>query len=240
MTSNRAANIVAIEASAERCSVALAHDGSVHGSRADLANRRGESLPQMVWQLLNEQGVDLVAIDAFAFAAGPGGFTGLRVACAFAQGLAFGCDRPVIAINSLRALAHMAGADPGVRLLSAIDARMGQIYWCVFEGGSGGPRALAAPALADPGDLADLVERWRPGLIAGDALTAFEGSWPAGGAALRLPRIRVDAAAVAQLACLDWADGLACAARDAAPEYVRDQVAMTVEQRRAVARATGR
>jgi tRNA threonylcarbamoyladenosine biosynthesis protein TsaB len=117
---------------------------------------------------------------------------------------------------------------------------MGQIYWCVFEGGSGGPRALAAPALADPADLAGLVERWQPDLIAGDALSAYEESWPTGGAAARLPRARADAPAVAQLACLDWASGLACNARDAAPEYVRDQVALTVEQRRAGAEAAGR
>jgi tRNA threonylcarbamoyladenosine biosynthesis protein TsaB len=240
LTSNRAANIVAIEASAERCSVALAHGGAVHGSSADMAHRHSEGLPLMVRQLLGEHDIDLTDIDAFAFAAGPGGFTGLRVACAFTQGLAFGCDRPVVAINSLRALAHAAGATPGVRLLSAIDARMGQVYWCVFEGGSGGPRSMAAPALADPTDLAGLVERWRPDVIAGDALTAYESCWPHDGVATRLPWVRAEAPAVAQLACLDWASGLACNARDAVPEYVRDQVALTVAQRHAASRAAGR
>jgi tRNA threonylcarbamoyladenosine biosynthesis protein TsaB len=237
LTSNSDATIIAIEASSQRCSVALAHAGSIRALAADEAHRNTESVPALVRHLLAEQDLPLAAVDVFAFAAGPGGFTGLRVACAFAQGLAYGCGRPVLAVGSLRALAHAAGQGPGTRLLAAVDARMGQVYWGAFEAGDEGPRALAPAAVADPDQLGDLVARWQPDMIVGDALAVHASSWPERTAARRHPQLRADAAAVAALAQLDWAAGLAVDARDAAPDYVRDQVALTVEERRAAARA---
>ncbi len=195
----------------------------------------------MIDSLLSEQGLEPAHIDAFAFASGPGAFTGLRVACALAQGLAFGSDRPVIPVGSLRALAlaACAGACGGERVLAATDARMGQVYWAVFEA-DGQMRSLAPASLADPAQLAQLVQSWHPDVLAGDALCVYEAHWPARPGVVRRPQARADAAAVARLACIDWVNGRALAARDAAPEYVRDQVAQTLAQRRAAAAgATG-
>jgi tRNA threonylcarbamoyladenosine biosynthesis protein TsaB len=195
---------------------------------------------ECVRDLLQSQRVELCRVDAFAFASGPGAFTGLRVACALAQGLAYGCDRPVIAVNSLRTLALTAGAAAGTRVLAASDARMGQVYWAVFEAGAS-MRTLAPAALADPEHLAAIVHQWRPGVIVGDALQAFKTHWTipgvattataaAAGPVLR-PQARADAGAVAALAACDWTEGKVLHARDAVPEYVRDRVALTVAQR---------
>jgi tRNA threonylcarbamoyladenosine biosynthesis protein TsaB len=231
--------LVAIETSAQRCSVALAHAGVIRQRDLVLASRNAEQALPMIEALLQAQGLERCDVDAFAFASGPGAFTGLRVACALAQGLAFGCDRPVLAIGSLRALAWTAQAAPGQRILVATDARMGQAYWAVFEAGER-MRCLAPAALADPPGLAALVRLWRPEVIAGDALAAFESAWPQRAAPRLLPQALADAASVAQLACVDWREGAARPARDAAPEYVRDQVALTVAQRLAVAAESGR
>jgi len=232
--------ILAIETSAERCSVALTHATGVVQRHQTAGTPAAERALSMIAQLLADQSVKLNQIDAFAFGSGPGAFTGLRVACALVQGLAFAGDRPVIAVGSLRALAYGAGeqvgrqdADPArdpVRVMAAIDARMGQIYWAVYEG-ERAARQLAPAALAEAEQLVNLVERWQPHVIAGNALRAFEAAWPARTEATRLPDLVADASMVAELARIELAAGRMVAARDAAPEYVRDQVALTVAQR---------
>jgi len=239
VTPLRLPSVLAIETSAERCSVALVRAGSVVEQREAAGHRIAERALSMIDSLLAEHHAALQQIDAFAFASGPGAFTALRVACALAQGLAFGSDRPVIAVGSLRALAAAAGQrlQRPARVMAAIDARMGQAYWAVYEGAQGAP-VLAPPALAAPQQLADLVAQWQPEVIAGDALRVFEGVWRLGPETIRMPQLEAGAAIIAQLACADLADGGGGNARDAAPEYVRDRVALTVAQRAAQAGST--
>jgi len=234
--------ILAIETSAEACSVALAHAAGVVQHQWAAGGRVAEQALTLVAQLLAEQAIVLKDVDALAFGSGPGAFTGLRVACALAQGLAFGADRPVVAIGSLRALAYGAARGHGsedpaspLRVMAAADARMGQLYWAVFEGPAA-ERTLAPPALAEPDEMADQLARWRPHIVAGNALRVFEQAWPTRFGAIRMPHLAADASMVAELARIELAAGRTIAPRDAAPEYVRDQVALTVAQR-AAARA---
>jgi tRNA threonylcarbamoyladenosine biosynthesis protein TsaB len=235
--------ILAIETSAEPCSVALADGARVVQRRQAADSRVAERALSMVAELLAEQSVTLSQVDAFAFGRGPGSFTGLRVACALVQGLAFAHDRPVVPIGSLRALAYGARRqalsedrsdsalpDRPLRVMAAINARMGQIYWAVYEG-AGAEHTLATPALATPEQIADLVAQWRPQVIAGDALRVFPSAWAPRDEGIRLPAMAVEACMIAQLARTDLAAGRSVAARDASPEYVRDQVALTTEQR---------
>ena len=232
--------ILAIETSAEQCSVALADANDVALRRQAAGHGVAERALSMIADLLASRSVTLRQIDAFAFASGPGAFTGLRVACGLVQGLAYACDRPVVPVGSLRALACCAsrplertvpgGARATPRVMVAIDARMNQIYWAVYEG-EHAARELAAPALGTPAQMAALVAQWQPDAIAGDALRVFQGAWPVAGSQARLPELRADASVIAELAGADLARGLAVAARDAAPQYVRDQVALTVAQR---------
>jgi tRNA threonylcarbamoyladenosine biosynthesis protein TsaB len=236
--------ILAIETSTRQCSVALAHPEAVVQRTQVAGDRVAECAVSMIADLLADQSLGLDQIDAFAFGSGPGAFTGLRVACGLVQGLAFACDRPVVPVGSLRALAFgaarrtlarartadVASSDVRCRVMAATDARMGQIYWAVYEG-TGAARELAAAALASPAQVAELVARWQPDVIAGDALTAFASAWPAQRGAALWPQLGADASAVAQLARSDLAAGRTVRARDAAPDYVRDQVALTVAQR---------
>ncbi len=232
--------ILAIETSAQECSVALTHAEGAVQRRRGAGARVAEQALSMIADLLADQSIALMQVDAFAFGSGPGAFTGLRVACALAQGLAFAGDRPVVPVGSLRALAYGASrqarrADegaPGVplRVMAAIDARMGQIYWAVYEGARA-EHQLAAPALAMPEEMAGLAAHWHPHVIAGEALRAFDVAWPAIHGTIRLPDTAADASMIAELARTDLGAGRAVAARDAVPEYVRDQVALTVAQR---------
>lgn len=224
-----AACVLAIDAAAEPVSVALAYRQSVDLRRLPGSEPAAEAALARVAELLDSRALSVNDVDVFAFASGPGAFTGLRVACGLTQGLAFACQRPVIAVGSLRALAF--GVRRRARVLAAIDARMGQAYWGVYEDWP--PRQLSAPALAAPGELSEQAQRWRPDVIAGNALRVFPEAWLKCPDSVQLPDAAVDAALVAELARLDASEGGGLAARDAAPDYIRNQVARTVAQRRA-------
>lgn len=84
----------------------------------------------MVQEILAEAGLALHQIDGIAFGAGPGSFTGLRIACGVAQGLAFAAGLPVVAIGTLEAVAQQIDQH---NVIVAFDARMSEIYHAVFR-----------------------------------------------------------------------------------------------------------
>lgn len=96
--------------------------------------RHAELILSMVDGLLKEAGIPLQALDGLAFGRGPGAFTGVRIATGIIQGLAYAADLPVIPVSSLAALAQGV-ADRSDRLACAIDARMGEVYWGLYERG---------------------------------------------------------------------------------------------------------
>ncbi|WP_106476768.1 tRNA (adenosine(37)-N6)-threonylcarbamoyltransferase complex dimerization subunit type 1 TsaB, partial [Escherichia coli] len=88
----------------------------------------------MVQQVLAESGLALNQLDALAFGRGPGSFTGVRIGIGIAQGLALGADLPMIGVSTLQTMAQGAWRVSGAaRVLAAIDARMGEVYWGQFE-----------------------------------------------------------------------------------------------------------
>ncbi len=229
------ATIIAIDTATEICSVALAIGGNVFECVEAVGQRASERVLPMLHELLSAHGINLPDCDAVAFGAGPGAFTGLRIACGVAQGLAYGARKPVIAISNLAAVARQAsmGASEPRRVLTVIDARMQELYWAVYDVDAGTITEAVAPSLAPVAALAELVERNRPDLVAGNALRIFPD------AALRLGAIAQDAGAtasaglIAELALFGWAAGRVTVAADATPVYVRDHVALTIDERRA-------
>ena len=217
--------LLAIETATESCSAALAVDGQVL-ERFEIAPRRhAELILPMVDDLLREAGLGLTHLDCLAFGRGPGAFTGVRLAAGVAQGLAFGAGLPVVPVSTLAALAQ--GAAQHGRVLAALDARMGQVYWGAFLRGADGlvtaqgeeqaarPETVALP----PGEGwfgagtgwgahgACLAERL------GKALSGWDGE--------RYPRAR-DLLALAQR---DFRCGQALQPEEAAPVYLRAPVA---------------
>ncbi len=153
--------ILAIDSSTEACSVALLDDDKVY-KRFQLAPRKhAELLLPMVNEILKESQVELVELDAIACCVGPGAFTGLRIAVSVAQGLAFASDLPCIAVSSLETLAINALKQSQAKFcISAIDARMQEVYFAVFErvGGSG-VKIIGKEGVYKPMDI-DLKE-WK-------------------------------------------------------------------------------
>jgi len=122
--------ILALETATEACSVALYLDSGQVISRYQVAPRlQTQLLLPMIDELLAEAQLSASALTAIAYSRGPGSFTGVRIAAAAAQGLAFGWDLPVIAISSLQTLAQTAYRLAGyTHVLAAFDARMNEIY----------------------------------------------------------------------------------------------------------------
>ncbi|WP_445374611.1 tRNA (adenosine(37)-N6)-threonylcarbamoyltransferase complex dimerization subunit type 1 TsaB [Photorhabdus tasmaniensis] len=122
--------ILAIDTATEACSVALWNDGAVLAQFEISPREHTQRILPMVQSVLAEAEVSLQQLNALAFGRGPGSFTGVRIGVGIAQGLALGAELPVIGVSTLNMMAQgvfrLTGA---TQVLTAIDARMGEIYW---------------------------------------------------------------------------------------------------------------
>lgn len=126
--------ILAIDTATEACSVALYTDEGCQEIFEVIPRQHTERVLPMVDECLRSAGLALSQINAIAFDSGPGSFTGVRVGTSVAQGLAFTHDLPVIGVSSLAALAQLAfRAENKPKVLSAIDARMNEVYWGCYQ-----------------------------------------------------------------------------------------------------------
>jgi tRNA threonylcarbamoyladenosine biosynthesis protein TsaB len=226
--------ILALDASTDLCSVALGdHFGFVE-RRERAGQRHSELMLPMVRSLLDAAGTTLAQLDAIAFGAGPGSFTGLRIACGIAQGLALGAARPVVAVPTLAAMAEAARVLHGAsRVYAALDARMREVYVAAYEfdGERWNERVGVAVVAPDAAPL-PLQSAWLgvgPGFDAYPALRERLAARLSGCD----PTLEPSAAVVGSLGLRGLAAGEACDARDAAPIYVRHRVALTVAERTA-------
>lgn len=222
-------NILALETSTEYCSVALWQDGAVSDRCERVGQKHSEVLLPMVDDLLRHAGVRLAALDGIAFGAGPGSFTGVRIACSAAQGLALGAQKPVLGICTLQALAQGCGRD---RVIAVLDARMAEVYYAAYERRDGAWHTVREPELCLP-QHAPAVEGkdWfgaGSGFLAhGEALRARYAANFTAVDELAVPQAR----AIAQLAAPLFAAGQGVDAADAAPLYLRDRVALKTSER---------
>jgi tRNA threonylcarbamoyladenosine biosynthesis protein TsaB len=248
--------LLAIETSTDALSVAVGGAAALATFQGPGAAQASATLLPAAQDLLAQAGWTLAGLDAIVFARGPGAFTGLRTACAVAQGLAYGARSdahpdglPVLPVDTLLALAEEARwhrvqageAVPSV-IVALLDARMDEMYAaayrCTGEGLVGEP--LSAPCLCAPADLAGWLGQVLPaGVGAADCLLAGNVFGVYADALATVPGSRVTvvptAAALLRLAPGLLAAGAAVAARDALPLYVRDKVARTTAEREGAA-----
>ncbi|MFQ5661593.1 MAG: tRNA (adenosine(37)-N6)-threonylcarbamoyltransferase complex dimerization subunit type 1 TsaB [Gammaproteobacteria bacterium] len=217
--------LLAIDTATEACSAAIFIDGEV-AYRYELAPRQhAELILPMVDQLLAEAAIKLTSLDALAFGRGPGAFTGVRIAAGVIQGLAFAADRPVLPISTLASLAQGAISESR-RFISAIDARMGEIYWGVFAADDDNTVTAIGQEQVSRPELLQLPEGYQcygigsgwmiyrevlTDRLAGQ-LTGFDGE--------RYPHARD----IVTLAVKDFHDGKAVSAEAALPVYLRNKV----------------
>ncbi|EGH6056100.1 tRNA (adenosine(37)-N6)-threonylcarbamoyltransferase complex dimerization subunit type 1 TsaB [Salmonella enterica] len=126
--------ILAIDTATEACSVALWNNGTINAHFELCPREHTQRILPMVQEILAASGVSLNEIDALAFGRGPGSFTGVRIGIGIAQGLALGANLPMIGVSTLATMAQGAWRKTGAtRVLAAIDARMGEVYWAEYQ-----------------------------------------------------------------------------------------------------------
>ncbi|HEU4709689.1 MAG TPA: tRNA (adenosine(37)-N6)-threonylcarbamoyltransferase complex dimerization subunit type 1 TsaB [Methylophilaceae bacterium] len=223
--------ILALDTSTEYLSLALMLDGRLLTRDVHAGQTHSQLILPLIGEMLKEADIALRDLDGIAFGAGPGSFTGLRIGCGVAQGLAFGAHLPVAGVSTLLALAHGSGA---AKVIACLDARMGEVYHAVYLRNQESWQEVSAPGLYKPNEV--------PALAGGGWVGAGSG-WAAYGETLcaiyndQLERILPDAfpkaSAIAALAEPVFAAGQGLPAALAAPIYIRNKVALTVQEREA-------
>ncbi len=221
--------LLAFDTSTEYLSLALWLDGEIRARDVLAGQQHSQLILPMLGEMLAEAGLRLPELDGIAFGAGPGSFTGLRIGCGVAQGLAFGASLRVVGISTLLALAQRANAD---RVIACLDARMGEVYLAAYVRTGSGWETLHAPGLFRPQEV--------PPVEGGDWHGVGSG-WLTYGSVLQAVYHgqlgHIDAQAfphagdIATLASRKFALGETHAAAEAAPIYVRNKVALKMSER---------
>jgi tRNA threonylcarbamoyladenosine biosynthesis protein TsaB len=158
--------VLALDTSTRAGSCAIVRETAVvREERGDPDRSQAARLPGDLMRLLARTGVVLHEIDAFAVVTGPGSFTGLRVGIATMQGLAFACNRPLIGVSGLDALAAAAGAD---RVVAWVDAWRGEVYSAVYQGRS----VRQDPEVAHPSAILERLDEG-PWVFVGDGAASY-------------------------------------------------------------------
>ncbi|HRH16371.1 MAG TPA: tRNA (adenosine(37)-N6)-threonylcarbamoyltransferase complex dimerization subunit type 1 TsaB [Aquabacterium sp.] len=246
MSSSATPCLIALDTATEVVHLALCEGGRVHARAVGGGAQASVSTLPALNAALAQAGLAWSDVQAIAFGRGPGAFTGLRTSCAIAQGLALALGIPVLALDTLLAVAEAARQDhPGIeqalrqdseaRLWVLQDARMSEVYAASFRWVDGQWQVDQAPVLWPLAHLRERVARGQLRLVAGSALSAYPDD-VAGlaeqGASLA-PDARPHGRALAALAQAAWAAGEALDAALALPLYVRDKVAQTTAERMA-------
>lgn len=224
--------LIAFDTATEWCTAALWQDGEVAVREERAGQRHSDLLVPMVMDLLAEAGLKLKQLDGLAYGMGPGSFTGLRIACGVAQGLALGGEVPVLGVSTLEALAEEAWtAKNADRVLACLDARMNEVYAGLYQRQVAGWSCQAGPVVCPPEAVPMPVEAGF--LAAGTGFAAYPQLVALGRNTLvdmdtqLIPHAR----AIARLAAPRFARGEGQPPEAAEPLYIRDKVALKICER---------
>ncbi|MGU5654096.1 tRNA (adenosine(37)-N6)-threonylcarbamoyltransferase complex dimerization subunit type 1 TsaB [Aeromonas allosaccharophila] len=219
--------ILAVDTATEACSAALLVGDKLFSRWEEAPRDHTRKILPMVQAVLEDAGISLSDLDAIAFGRGPGSFTGVRIGISVAQGLAFGAGVPLIGISTLAAMAQGAyRLDGAQQVLTAIDARMNEVYFGRYELSDGRMQLVGDEVVSEPAALVDVR-----GKLAGPVTcvgTGFEtyGETLSGLAdELAESQVRFPAAEdMLPLARAAWLAGEAVPVEQATPVYLRDKV----------------
>lgn len=221
--------ILAIDTATEACSVALYDNGATFAHFELCPREHTQRILPLVNDVLTEGGVALANLDALAFGRGPGSFTGVRIGIGIAQGLALGASLPMIGVSTLATMAQGAWRQTGAtRVLAAIDARMGEVYWAEYQRDENGiwhgeeseavlkPEAVSARLAQLDGSWATVGTGWQawPAMGDGANIMLTEGNVTLPAAEDMLP-----------IALQLLAQGRTVAVEHSEPVYLRNEVA---------------
>ncbi|WP_339274447.1 tRNA (adenosine(37)-N6)-threonylcarbamoyltransferase complex dimerization subunit type 1 TsaB [Enterobacter asburiae] len=221
--------ILAIDTATEACSVALLNSDAVSAHFEECPREHTQRILPLVKAILTQGNTSLTDLDALAFGRGPGSFTGVRIGIGIAQGLALGAELPMIGVSTLATMAQGAWRMTGAtRVLAAIDARMGEVYWAEYTRDEQGvwhgeeteavlkPEAVTERLHQLSGEWATVGTGWPawPEMASGTGVTLVDGNMLLPAAEDMLP-----------IACQLLAAGKTVAVEHAEPVYLRNTVA---------------
>lgn len=127
-------NFLALDASTEALSMILNINGQAFEHFEECPQQHSQKILPLVDALLAKANCRLHDLDVIGYGQGPGSFTGVRISVAIAQGLAYACNLPLVGVSTLQMMAQQAYQQTGAtQVFSAIDARMGEIYFAQYE-----------------------------------------------------------------------------------------------------------
>lgn len=222
-------NLLAFDTSTEFLSIALQRDDRLFTFDMLAGQSHSQRILPEIQQLLAAAELKLNDLDGLAFGAGPGSFTGVRIAAGVAQGLAFGAGLQVVGVCTLMALAEASNTR---QVIACLDARMGEVYHAAYVQGDNGWHAVSAPGLYQPNAVPSLEYKgW----------TAAGSGWEAYGDILAqaypnqvdqvLPKLVPQATAILRLAQPIFANGQGLLPEQAMPIYIRNRVALKTVER---------
>lgn len=219
--------LLALETSTDACSVAVLADDSISCETLLAPRRHTDLVLGMIQQQLQQAGITMQQLDAIAYGRGPGAFTGLRIATGVVQGLAYGLELPVIPVSTLAVVAHAAYQRHQQHdILAVMDARMNEVYVARYRYTDHGMQLLGEESVLPPESLE--LDHYRDCIGVGSGFAHYAEF--ATQAAAILPAIDASiiptAEAVAALARVAFANGECCAAAEALPVYIRNNVAV--------------
>ncbi|MEQ1488029.1 MAG: tRNA (adenosine(37)-N6)-threonylcarbamoyltransferase complex dimerization subunit type 1 TsaB [Methylotenera sp.] len=222
-------NLLALDTSTEYLSLAIQKDGEIFTFDLNAGQTHSQIILPQIQALLEVANMQLSNLQGLAFGAGPGSFTGVRVAAGVAQGLGFGANLPVVGICTLLALAEASGAD---KVIACLDARMGEVYHAAYEKIGGEWQANIEPGLYKP-EVAPVIQ--------GTGWVGAGSGWQTYGEQLGAvyaeniqatqPQLLPTASAILKLAQPIFANGNAKPASEAMPIYIRNRVALKTAER---------
>ncbi|MCK5871666.1 MAG: tRNA (adenosine(37)-N6)-threonylcarbamoyltransferase complex dimerization subunit type 1 TsaB, partial [Methylococcales bacterium] len=131
--------LLAIETSTEACSAALYLDGDIQESFELAPREHTKRILPMIEALMAEAQLTPQQLDGIAFSCGPGSFTGVRIATGITHGIALGADLAVVPVSTLASIAQtFFNNNTETVAFTAMDARMNEIFWGVYEKDSAG------------------------------------------------------------------------------------------------------
>lgn len=236
--------LLAMDTSNQHCSVALTHQSVLYELHERAEYKHSETILPLVRRLLEMHQITLSDVDAFVVGVGPGGFTGVRLAVAVTQGLAFAVAKKVAPLSSLLAMAYAAFNKQNSHecvVTVVMDARMQEVYHATYRIDEAGFETLQPPMLSSVTGFMSAQNLWLTtgnyGLV-GNAVTVFDevASWctHAKVSIWDIDHTSPHASDFMLAAQSIYSKGGCIEPDFVAPLYVRDKIALTTDERLAL------
>lgn len=214
--------LLALDTATENCSAALEKDGKIFSVSEVAQQKHAAIILPMIDSLLSCAQAKREDLQGIVFGRGPGSFTGVRIGTSIAQGLSLGLNIKALGVSDLKALAFEAIGEKEGKVVASIDARMGEVYFCIYEKKGVDLIELCEEQVIKPETAVSLCKEKAPDAVyAGTGVAILKDH----GLDLntQVSVLYPDAKAMLKLGALSFSSA-ACDPAEALPVYLRNEV----------------